>query len=273
MNILEPELERFQIHDSYACRTGKGTDAALQRALYFSRRNSHFLKLDIRKYFDSIPHDRLLGLLRRRVADRGLLNLLQQILSSYERIPGGGVPIGNLTSQHLANFYLAHVDHLVKDRLRIPGYLRYMDDMLLFSSSAQELRDAFCQVREFIRVDLDLAIKPPITGICAQGVPFLGFLVKPDGILLSRNKRRRSRDRVVGYYRRLESREWTQEEFAAHILPVFAHLSIARSRRFRHNLVEKRDLRLEPGETRRQLEQQCVEHAGGQSQQQYAVEQ
>jgi len=152
-----------------------------------------------------------------------------------------GVPIGNLTSQHLANFYLAHADHLIKDRLRLPGYIRYMDDMLLFSNSAEKLNAVHRQLVEFVNNRLDLVLKPPVTGRCLSGVPFLGFIVKPKGIFLSRRKRRLARIRTETGFRLLESGRWDQEEFSSHLEPVFAHIALARSLSFRQNLLKRRD--------------------------------
>lgn len=241
INVLDPVLERFQIDDSYACRVGKGTEAALLRSLACCRSHAWFLKLDVRRYFDSIPHETLLRLLARKVKDRRLLALVGAIVDSYERLPGRGLPIGNLTSQHLANFYLAHVDHLVKDHLRVRGYIRYMDDMLIFGESSAALAAVERQVRSYIGDDLQLQLKPVVKGRAAGGVPFLGFRVYPGGIHLSRRKRRLAGARVRHAALMHHSGVWTDHEYAAHVLPVFAHLELARSRRFRHSLIQRWD--------------------------------
>lgn len=106
LHVLEPELERIAIFDSYACRTGKGTHRALARAQQHCRRHGWYLQLDVRKYFDSVDHDVLKRLLARRLKDPPLLKLLFAIVDSHATAPGKGLPIGSLTSQHLANFYL-----------------------------------------------------------------------------------------------------------------------------------------------------------------------
>lgn len=124
MNICDPVLERYAIHDSYACRKGKGTIRALERARIFSRRNGWYLKLDIRRYFDSVDQKIMLNLLRRKFKDQKLLHLFEQLLDTYQTEPGKGLPIGNLISQHLANFYLGFFDHWIKESLRVRCYLR-----------------------------------------------------------------------------------------------------------------------------------------------------
>ncbi len=257
INVLDPILDRFQIHDSYACRAGKGTEAAVVRAFSFSRRFGHFLKLDVRRYFDSIPHGRLLGLLERRIKDSDLFELLRRIVASYEIMPGRGLPIGNLTSQHFANFYLAHLDHFIKEQLRIPGYLRYMDDMVLFAENGATLGRALDGVRTFVHGRLSLDLKPAILGAVKGGLPFLGFVVFRDAVRLSRRKKGLARRRASEAYHNLAVGEWSETAFADHVLPVFSHLRLAQSLRFRQQLVAKWDhgIGLEPRETGRQLEQ------------------
>ena len=135
MNVCEPVFERWLIHDTYACRAGKGRVAALQRAQHFARRNPFFLNMDIRKYFDSIPHQRLYEKLCRLFKDSALLELFRQILDSHSSSQRG-LPIGSLTSQHFANFYLGHLDRFVKEHLRVRGYVRYMDDFVIWDHCA-----------------------------------------------------------------------------------------------------------------------------------------
>jgi RNA-directed DNA polymerase len=89
MNVCEPVLDGWLIDDTYACRVGRGRVAALARAQEFARRYPFFLKLDIRKYFDSIPHEELLARLARRFKDRALLELLTRGSSAPFAAPWG----------------------------------------------------------------------------------------------------------------------------------------------------------------------------------------
>jgi len=140
MNICESAFERYAVYDSYACRKGKGTIRALERARSFSRKNTWYLKLDIRHYFDSVDHSVLLRLLHRRFKDPQLLYLFAEIIATYHTSPGKGLPIGNLISQHFANYYLGILDHWIKEELRVRCYLRYMDDFILFADTRQKLQ-------------------------------------------------------------------------------------------------------------------------------------
>lgn len=243
MNVLEPHFDSFQIYDSYACRTGKGTNAALKRALYFARTFPYVAKLDVRRYFDSIDHRVLKELLSRRIKDHRVLNLLRAIIDTYQVVPGRGVPIGNLTSQYFANHYLGFLDHFAKENVGVAGWIRYMDDFLLFGTSKELVRRRSRAVEGHCRDPLRLELKEPLLRPVSRGIPFLGFLVKPGGIYLTREKRRRTQRRVREYARLFHSGAWSEEELAAHILPLFSHLTVARSRSVRNTLIERAGLR------------------------------
>lgn len=144
-HVLEPIFERWMIFDTYACRKGKGTHAAIQRTQQFARQFPYVMQCDIRKYFDSVNHTILKTLLRRILKDPQVVTLLDQIIDAVppEYPSGVGIPIGNLTSQHFANLYLGELDHFVKDQLGIKGYVRYMDDFLIFGNQKTILFETY----------------------------------------------------------------------------------------------------------------------------------
>jgi RNA-directed DNA polymerase len=141
MNICHPYFEKHLIYHTYATRIGKGTYAALDKAKEFVKRYSWYAKLDVRKYFDSISHDLLFQFLSRMFKDKILLEIFQKIIRSYEVSCGIGIPIGNLSSQYFANYYLSGADHYAKEQLHIGGYVRYMDDILLFEDENHVLKE------------------------------------------------------------------------------------------------------------------------------------
>lgn len=239
MQIVEPELERIAIHDSYACRRGKGLHRAVSRAQQFCRRHPYCLQLDVRRFFDSVDHAVLLHLLARRFKDRPLLALLARIVASHETTPGKGLPIGSLISQHLANFYLAPLDHFVKEGLRVPGYVRYMDDFVLFGEESP-LRAARKQVQDFLRQRLQLEFKyAGVLRETAQGLGFLGLLIRKSHLRLlgktKRRMRRRLRMLVDGY----RSGQITATALAARTTAVLVRARQVRARGLRQRWIEE----------------------------------
>lgn len=198
MQVVEPILERAAIHDSYACRQGKGVLRAVQRAQHFARRWPVVLRVDVRKYFDNIDHQILLRALARVIKDKAILELIRALLNSFEASPGKGLPIGALTSQHLANFYLASFDHWWKETIGVRGYVRYMDDMVIFGSSFQEARMRLRAARAWLRDNLALALKPAV-GIAwtDRGFAALEFRIDPRQVLLSRRGKNRLTKKIL----------------------------------------------------------------------------
>jgi hypothetical protein len=192
---IESVLERPAIFDSYACRRGKGTHAAVDRAQAFARKKRFFLKLDIFKYFDSIDHLILKAALRRLIKDPGLLWLLDVIIDHppFGAPPGKGMPIGNLTSQHFANLYLCRLDHFIKQELRVSFYLRYMDDMVLFGDEKAVLWEWHEGIAEYLHQQLGLALNDRVTGLApvSEGVPFLGLRIWPGVKRLDARRKKR----------------------------------------------------------------------------------
>ena len=84
--------------------------------------------MDVRKYFDSIDHKTLKILLAKIINDETALNIFYTIIDSCDTSTDKGIPIGNLTSQFFANYYLSAFDHHFKERLHAKRYIRYMDD-------------------------------------------------------------------------------------------------------------------------------------------------
>jgi hypothetical protein len=198
MNVCEPYLDRWLIGDTYACRTGKGRIAALARAGQFAGRFPFFLKLDIRKYFDSVPHEQLLERLARRFKDRQLLALLGRIVRSFRGSLGRGIPIGSLTSQHLANFYLGWFDRFAKESLRVKGYIRYMDDMALWAETKATLEEALSAGEAFLRDELRLELKAtPYLNRTEHGMDYLGCRVFRQHTTLNRRSRQRFRRKLA----------------------------------------------------------------------------
>ena len=192
-NIIEPILDKGFIHDSYACRRGKGTHAAIVRLEHFiktlqvggydSSAKIYCLKCDISKYFDSVDHEILFGMLHRKIHDEDILWLLREIIRSNSK----GIPIGNLTSQLFANVYLNELDHFVKRTLHEKCYIRYMDDFLILGLDKKRFQEDKKRIKMFLHNQLKLTMHPKKAEIFPidRGVDFLGYVVR-DGTRLLR---------------------------------------------------------------------------------------
>ncbi|HUD20705.1 MAG TPA: reverse transcriptase/maturase family protein [Candidatus Saccharimonadales bacterium] len=186
--ILYPAFDETFIHDSYSCRSGKGTHKAFERLVYFARKISRnyaepcwALKMDIRKFFDSIDHKILFNLLKRRIDDPDLLYVIYDILKSFEHSYGKGLPLGNLTSQLFANIYMDPLDKFVKHKLKVKYYLRYADDFTILSQNPDELMGYFIEINTFLKTELKLQIHPAKITLrkLNQGIDFVGYIALP----------------------------------------------------------------------------------------------
>ena len=226
-NLLDPIFERRMIADSYACRIGKGTHRAVVRAQEFSRRFGFYLQCDVRKYFASIEHAALKDLLRRILKDERLLALLDKIIDHPlpSAAPGRGLPIGNLTSQYFANLYLGELDHFVKERLGVRGYVRYMDDWLTFGNDKAMLHETLAATREFLDDRLKLGLKEEAVRIAPvwTGISFLGFRVFPGTIRLSGGNWSRFRRKVRGREAAYLAGEMDEDELARSVASMVSH--------------------------------------------------
>jgi len=240
MNVCEPILERAAIFDSYACRKGKGQQAAVQRAVSYARKNGWFLKMDIRKYFDSIDHAVLQQLLKRKVKDPALLEVFDRILATYETAPGRGLPIGNLTSQHFANHYLAPLDRFIKETLGCRCYVRYMDDFVVWGESAAALREVWRRVETFLAEELKLELKPNVMlSRTGRGMAFLGYRVFPDRLRLGRRSKRRFQRKFRAYEREWVAGAWTALHLQQRMTALIAFTLPSQSRGFRHTIMQR----------------------------------
>lgn len=240
INVCGPYFEKFLIFDTYACIKGKGSHKAVERAQFFSRRNKLYLKLDIVKYFHSIDQAVLIKLLERIFKDKRLLRLLKEIIVSFEAAPGRGVPIGNLTSQYFANYYLGYLDHFIKEHLCIKPYVRYMDDFILWGNEKRELKGYLDDIKQFLSVKLLLDInETKCLNYTSKGVGFLGYRVFPDKIKLAKRSSRRFVKKYRNYEQLYLSGEWREDELASHMTPLIAFTTHADAKSFRKNVIKR----------------------------------
>lgn len=196
-NIIEPIFDRQFIYDSYACRKGKGAIAALNRCRYFIRKPHRYcLKIDIRKYFDSIDHFILKNIIKRTIGD-DIIWLIDDIIDSNRE--DVGIPIGNLTSQLFANIYLNELDQFAKHELKTRYYIRYMDDILIFGDK-NDLKAYLIDINYYLENYLKLKVNNK-TGISVidHGIEFLGYI----NYRTHRKIKSQKKKRLMRYIRKL----------------------------------------------------------------------
>jgi retron-type reverse transcriptase len=187
--VLYPFFDRTFTADSFSCRKEKGTHRAIKRFIVFSHkislnntRTTFVLKCDIRKFFASINHQTLLGILNQYIIDKDILWLLNQIISSFHSTREGvGLPLGNLTSQLFVNIYMNEFDQFMKHKLKAKYYIRYADDFVIFSADKEHLTELIPKIAEFLSEKLKLSLHPDKVSIktLAGGVDFLGWVHFP----------------------------------------------------------------------------------------------
>ena len=212
---LEQYWEKVFIYDSYACRKGKGTLAAVDRLAHFMRsitlngqKRAWYLQCDIKNFFMSIDKSILWKLLLKGMQKQfggnvpeAFKDLLYKVLmhspttdfsnKSSEKLwscvphekslffaqEGKGLPIGNLTSQFFANVYMNMFDQFIKRVLKVKYYIRYVDDFILLSEDRLQLVGWLGQIRNFLRENLALSIKSTSKiASLSGGINFLGYI-------------------------------------------------------------------------------------------------
>lgn len=159
VQALQPMFHHGMYEHSYASIPGRGSHKGkkvIEKWIRNDKKNCKYvLKMDIRHFFDSIPHDRLKEKLSKNIHDGKMLELLYEIIDVAEV----GLPLGFYTSQWLSNWYLQDLDHYIKENLGAVHYMRYMDDMVIFGSNKRDLHRMRLKVQEYLENELGLTLK------------------------------------------------------------------------------------------------------------------
>jgi retron-type reverse transcriptase len=196
INLASPVLERAMLPTSFACRPGLGVHRAAQSVHRSIRRFAWYCQIDISSYFANIDHEILLVILWRRFKGEGFGWQLQRLLERYHYQPGKGLPIGSLTSQYFANYYLDGLDRLLNGLPQVSAHVRYMDDIVWWGKDKEEVRQVLQQVQAYLAEQRRLTIKPSWRlQRSNQGIGFCGYRILPGSIRLSLRRKRRYQQR------------------------------------------------------------------------------
>jgi len=233
-NAIRDRFYARFIRDSYACIPGRGALDGCRRVTHFARsitrnwtRPAFVLKADIANFFTSINRFTVLAQLEARVPEEWLRQLIRQVImhdpregavlrstpSLFACVPrhksllhaptGFGLPIGNLTSQFFANVHLDALDQFAKRRLKARRYGRYVDDIIMLDETAEALNGRYERMREFLSDQLGLRLHPAKKRLypAAQGIDFVGFIIKPGRTYLRNASLFRCRQKIRAWKR------------------------------------------------------------------------
>ena len=242
--IVDSFLNRYFvdqfINTSYACIKNRGMHKAsldVQKAMETCTRKwkeYYILKMDVRKYFQNINKDILMKILRKKVKDKKVENLLEKIVYSN---PGKkGIPIGNYTSQIFANIYLNEVDQYIKQKLKVKYYFRYMDDSILFVKTKKAANAILRKIRTFLKEKLDLELNDKTQIFKSkQGVNFCGYKINSYRIKLRDRGKRALKEKVKFLEKEVKNGNLTCKEASKYISGHLGYMKYANTR----NLEEK----------------------------------
>ncbi|OBQ37610.1 MAG: DNA polymerase [Anabaena sp. CRKS33] len=252
--VVTPIFESTFIHDSYANRVGFGSHRALRQFTKFARSSKYVFQADIRKYFPSIDHEILKFLIRHKIKCPDTLWLIDKIIDNsneqqpvIDHFPGDdlllplgrrrGLPIGNLTSQFMANVYLNGLDHFIKEKLKCKKYIRYVDDFALFSDDPTFLKNARLDIEEYL-ADLRLKIHPIKSQLfkTKHGANFVGFRVLLHQIRVRNSSLRLGKRRIRKLIREHQQSKLENEMIKQSLQSWFAHLKHGDTWKLRENI-------------------------------------
>lgn len=228
MNVLEPVWVNIFTADTYSCIKDRGITLLykqLKKALQKDREGTKYcLKLDIKKFYPSIDHDVIKQIIRKKIKDKAVLWILDEIIDSTE-----GVPIGNYLSQYLANLVLAYFDHKIKEVLHIKYYFRYADDIVLLSDSKEQLHEWLIIIKQQLaELKLNLKGNEQIFPVEARGIDFVGFVFRHDYILL----RKRMKLKIKKLINKYKQGQISKEDLKAKIDSYYGWLKLCNSKHF-----------------------------------------
>lgn len=234
MLVLEPIWDKLMYFHSYSCRKGKGQHKGSTLCMEYARRYKYVLKCDVSKFYPSVNHEILKRIIRRKIKDKRLLNLLDEIIDSADGETN--VPIGNYLSQWFGNLYLNELDTFVKHDLRVKPYIRYCDDFVLFSNDKTELHEWARQIEHYLASSLELKLSKCNVFPVAQGIDFLGYRHFPQKILCRKRTAKRMKRHVKETMHLLNTERITHEQAESKLASVHGWIKHAQVYNLRQTL-------------------------------------
>jgi len=194
LQVVAPIWNNLMIHDSYACREGKGMHEASRKTMNHVRNYKYCLKCDISKFYPSIDHNILMGIVEQKIKCQSTLTLLEDIVRSFDG--GKNTPIGNYTSQWFGNLYMNELDRELKQKHKVKTLIRYCDDFVMFSNYKPRLHNLKSWIETYLWQRLLLKFSRWSIFPVTQGVDFLGYRHFPNKVLLRKGTAKRVAKRL-----------------------------------------------------------------------------
>lgn len=234
VNIIKPIWDNMFIHNSYACREGKGQHRCSKKISEYVKRYKYCALTDVSKFYPSMPHKELYAVVERKIKDKRILALLKDIIFSIEGETN--TPIGNLLSQHLGNLYLNEADQFEAHVLKVRAVNRYMDDKAHFSNDLRELKEKIEQFETFLNQKLLLKLSKKKFLRCDNGIPFIGYRHFPGYVLLKKRTAKRIRRKIPKLDRALEEKRITLIQYTSTLGAFYGWAKHANTYNFRKRI-------------------------------------
>lgn len=238
MNVVKYIWTKSFIHNTYSCIEGRGIHLCannLKRDLRkYPNETKYCLKLDIRKFYPSIPHNGLKKCIRKKIKDKDFLMILDEIIDSTDNVRdvsskltnkiGIGVPIGNYLSQYFANLYLSELDHLCKEELKCKFYYRYADDIVILSDDKDFLHKVLIYIKLYVHtIGLKVKDNYQIYPVDSRGINFVGYVFYHTHTLI----RKSIKYKIIRLVNSYLNREIDKKEFKVRMCAYYGWLKHA----------------------------------------------
>lgn len=240
-SFLKPYFEVQFINTTYACIKNRGMHKAaldVQKAMKHCKykwQDYYILKMDVAKYFQNIDKNILFEILKRKIKDKKLLNLMNKIV--YSDKADKGLPIGNYTSQTLANIYLNEVDQYAKHKLKCKYYFRYMDDTIILLKTKQEAIYVLEQITNFLKEKLKLELNSKTQIFKSkQGVNFCGYKINEYRLKIRNRGKKNLKRKVKKLEKQIKLGKMSIKEAYRYLCGHIGYIQIANVQKLKNKL-------------------------------------
>ena len=231
-NFLKPYFETQFINTTYACIKNRGMHKAalaVQDAMKQCKnkwQEYYILKMDVAKYFQNIDKNILFEIIKRKIKDKKLLNLMWKIIYSEESQKG--MPIGNYTSQTFANIYLNEVDQYAVNELKVKYYYRYMDDTVILVKTKKEAKEILNKIEKFLKENLNLSLnKKTQIFKSKQGINFCGYKINEYRLKIRTRGKKSLKDKVKKLEKQIQKGRMTTNDAYKYLSGHLGYIQIA----------------------------------------------